>query len=500
MATLSEPTRIPGRFATWFVNRSSRSRGILTWLALFAGVVLLKRNSIGLPASFDESWAVLPGGLWLAENQFNIAGLLQQPQWFDLGPGTYALSPVTWLTGLVAAITTPETFMPTLHLVHMAIGAVGLREVYRFARPVWTPTAASFLVVMTVLIPVMNAQLGAVYQEIPIFTTGMLAVNAALREDWGKASFWGALGTLFKPSGIVSLVAVVAAHLLRRNRTLGIRKAATILLPALIVGVIPILLGRSVGSIVDDRDTADMLRTMVTTAGITSELLVAGVLAAAFSLLRSKRPTSPATEYRLITSYWMVGGFVAFFIITIAFVAKLAYLPRYTIVLVPFVFFAAGQNIKDRFGTVTTAVLASTLAIVMVFNQTGRFYGADGFLSEVVNESSNAHQDIIYLTDLVVSAAISENELPIYLHQNTWFRVMYPDLGFVEEVPMNVYHLGELPAPSDLPSAFIVPVTSNAAPLLAVLDDLDANPDLTQTEVTFTYGQFFGRYIIYESR
>lgn len=500
MTTLPEPTHVNGRLGTWFGNLSTFRRGILSWLAVFAALVLLKRNSIDLPASWDESWAVLPGGLWLAENQFDLVGLLQQPQWFNFGPSTYALSPVTWLTGLVAAVTTPEAFMPTLHVVHMAIGAVGLREVYRFARPVWSPTASSSLVIMTALLPLMNAQLGAAYQEVPTFTLGMLAVNAAFRDDWAKASVWGAVATLSKATGIVSILAVVAAHLLRRHRTLGMRRAATVLLPALIVGVLPLLLGRSSGPVAANRETTAMLRSIVTAAGITSELFIAGGLAAALALLRPQRPSSVEVQRRLLTSYWMVIGFGSFFVFTIVFVAKLSFLPRYAIVIVPFVFFAAGQNIRERFGTITTGILALALAFMMMFNQTGRFYGVDGVMSEVVQESSNAHQDLIDLTDLVVSAAITDNDLPIFLHHNTWFRVMYPDLGFVEQVPSDVFHLGELPAPPDLPPAFIVPVTSNASQLVAVLEDLDKNPNLRQTEVEFTYGQFSGRYIIYESR
>ena len=172
-----------------------RIRGFLTWLGVFAGLVLLKRNALLLPASWDESWAALPGGLWRGEQ-------LRRGR-----PAARAAVVSDWtghlraITGHVDdrdhcfATTTPPSFLisPTSSTWRSVPSA--------FARYTVSPDQFGPLgryrtrCGRTAIVPVMNAQLGFMYLETPIFAVGMLAINAALSGDWTRAALWGALAT-----------------------------------------------------------------------------------------------------------------------------------------------------------------------------------------------------------------------------------------------------------------------------------------------------------------
>lgn len=434
---------------------SPRARGFLTWLGVFAGLVLLKRNVLLLPASWDESWAVLPGGLWLAENNFDILGLLNQPQWFEYGPGTYALAPITWMTGIIASVTsTTQSFLVSLHLAHLAIGAVGLREVYRFARPVWSAVSSTALVAVTALMPVMNAQLGFMYLETPIFAVGMLAINAGLRGDWGRASLWGALATSSKGSGILPLGAVVGGSLLSQGKLSALRKALLVMLPSIIVGLLPLLLDQALASA--ERDLGVVFYASTIQLVRMPELIIAMAFAIIFAALpqRAGQAADPQVEVRLKTFSWLILSFIGFYTFTIVFLIPLYVLPRYFIVLVPLVFFSAWELGTKRFGHLAPAVIGLLLLGSMIATSSSPFLGDPNRIKSVGLESSNQYASRLLLTRETLGGALA-TQLPVYLMPNTWFRTRYPRLGYVDHVPLNVHLIDDLDR-NNLPERFII--------------------------------------------
>ena len=116
------------------------------------------------------------------ENNFDVVGLCcdnHNGLTTDPAPMRYHQSPGLRASSLVSP-DSPRQFLTLAHLAHMAIGAVGLREVYRFATGQFGRGLLLSACRATAMVPVMNAQLGFMYLEIPIFTVGMLSVNAAL--------------------------------------------------------------------------------------------------------------------------------------------------------------------------------------------------------------------------------------------------------------------------------------------------------------------------------
>lgn len=475
---------------------SPRLRGLLSWAGVFALLVLMKRNALLLPAAWDESWAVLPGGIWLAENNFNIVGLLDQPEWFQYGPATYALAPITWMTGVVAAFTTTsKSFLISLHLSHMAIGAVGLREVYRFARPVWSATASAGLVLVTALVPVMNAQLGFMYLEVPIFTAGMLAVNAGLAGRWGKAAAWGALATSFRGNGVLPIGAVVAAVLLPQRTIAAWRTAALTLVPSLFVGALPILLEQPLAT--PNRDLGLVFQASVTQLLRMPELVVTLTFAALFIAIPDHRAQTIRNEIhaRLQTFAWLILGFIGFYAFTIRFIIPLYVLPRYFIVIVPFVFFAAWEVGRRRFGARIPLLIGVGLVGSMIATSSGALLGTPDQITSVGLESSNQYATRLLLTRDVLRGAISTGE-HVYVIPNTWFRSQYPDLGYVDEVPDTVHLVTDLDEDA-LPDRFIIADTAPNEGSEDVRQRLSQNDKYTSESTEFESADLTARFIKY---
>ena len=472
-----------------------RMRGFLTWLGVFAGLVLLKRNALLLPASWDESWAVLPGGFWLSDNNFDLVGLLSQPQWFDYGPGTYALSPITWLTGIIASVTdSPKQFITVAHLVHMAIGAIGLREVYRFARPVWSQTASAGLVVVTAMVPVMNAQLGFMYLEIPIFTVGMLSVNAALNGQWNRAALWGALATSFKASGILPLGAAVAATYFVQPTLKSARRSLLVMAPSVIVGVLPVIVSDHAGGF--DRDLQLVLSSSATQILRMPELAIALTVAIVFLTLPGRDRTTDQEQLnsRVATFTWLGILFVGFYVFTALFVIRLFVLPRYFIILVPFTLFVAWEVSVRRFGRTTSGVLAGALLALMIVNSSGALMPGRASATSVGLESSNAYAERLLLTHATLSGAL-ETDNPVFLSSNLWFKSQYPGLGYVDAVPPNVRKLIDLD-PNNLPETFVIVETESdqlATEYFFLLDELQLDREITE----FHRDGFTSRYVTF---
>lgn len=473
-----------------------RIRSVLTWFGVFVAVVVLKRDALLLPASWDESWAVLPGGLWLSDNGFNILGLAKQPLHFEFGPGTYALAPVTWMTGIVATFArSTSVFLVSLRLVHMAIGAVGLREVYRFARPVWSPTASVVLVVVTALVPVMNAQLGFMYLEIPIFTTGMLAINAGLAGRWGTATFWGALATSFKASGILPLGAIVSAGFMAQRTMESFRRSVLVVLPAMAIGLIPVLLDKFVA--MSERDLGHLLWVSWLQIFRIPELAIGLLFIVLFGVLpdRSDRSSEPDVRLRLDTLSSLILMFIGFYLFALSFVVRTFFLPRYFIMIVPFVLFAAWEVGARRFGPRVAAVATGLLVVSMIINMSSTYLLDPNEVTTVGLESSNAYAESLLLTNTILDRALQTGD-PVYLSNNLWFRTQYPRLGYVEVVPENAHLLTELNQ-DDPPDTFVIVDSENSELVDDALELLGDQQDYAFVSATASRGILTARYVTF---
>lgn len=475
------------------IARGGKAHSALGWLALFLIILAAKWRSIILPSAWDESWAVLPAGIWLGENSFALGELAQLPGWSEGGPASYAFSPVTWLTGLVASLTTDAAFLPTLHILHFAIGAVALQQVYLFARPVWTRVGSVTLVAATALLPVVNAQLGAVYLELPVLATGLLSVNSALAGKWRSAAAWAALSAFIKPSGVVLIVGVVAAHLLTAR--IDLKKAGFVLGPALVAAASPTFLPDA-ARVDANRDISDVLTTSVKTLSRSPVLTLAVAFTVALGVRLAWRYRDRDDGIRLLTSLLVIGAFVSFYFVVITAITPIFVLPRYLIQIVPFALFGAGHILRRTYGVSIAAVAASAVMIFSLLNLNGDLTLDKNRENTVSQEATNRHTELLLLTEQLLKYAETQTAVTTYADPNIWYRTQLPGLGYVTSPLPNVNVLpgqAEL-SEFDFGERFVI-LDTEASPFVQVALELLAEQGYVSTEVRFERGDFDARYI-----
>ena len=438
---------------------SSRLGAFGGWVVSFLVILASKWWTLRVPASWDASWTVFAGGSTLAENGFDLVGLLDSPSFRQYGPGAHASSPVTWLTGLViAAVGEGAALLPTLHIIHFAIGAVALQQVYRYARHVWMPRPAFVALTTIALIPVVNAQFGFMYLEIPQLAAMMLAINAYFRGDLTRAGAWAAIGTSIKASGIVIPLALAATILTSDRTRSGLRRAAHTVLPSLGVVAAILLLRDSLGS--DARTARDLL------GGGLSSLLGSADISLLFALLfvfmasaiRSDRLRSGEKEHVTLAA-WTVVGFLSFYTLLPLLGFPFVMLPRYFVLVLPVTVVGVGLVLRSVFGTRFLQVAVAVFLTGSIVNSSGAFYLLPEKKNTIYQEHSNGYADLQLLTQDGFAVLEDLADIPILVDRNQWFRGTYPASGYVSARLINMQRLEDFETANGyraLPETFVV--------------------------------------------
>ena len=462
---------------------------MLGWLGLFAAVTLVKWSAIGVPSSWDESWAVLPAGVWLADNSFAIQDLLALPDWRNGGPSSKALSPVTWIAALVAYFTDADSFLPTLHIVHFAIAAVVLQQVYLFARSAWPRASSAVLVLATAALPSVNAQFGAVYMELPMLATGLLSINAALRGRWKTAAVWGLVATLIKPSGIILIAGLVTAMYITKRLSLTRCLA--------IIGVAGLGFLANIEGTGTNRDRINVIESSLNTFSlvpvITISMLIALALGTRTALLRRDQPGAQ----RVIIANASFLAFLGFYISVIWLIIPIFILPRYLIQIAPFALFAGAEVLRWHYPAALRRALVALVIVFSVLNLNGNIWLNQDSENSVVQEMSNRHVQLLLLTEEMFAYAQAQPESTVYMEPNLWFRSQIPELGYVDAPLPGATALDQDIGNrlESLPDAFVVLDSEASGFAEDFLELLEASPDFTYTETVIVRDLFDARYV-----
>ena len=226
--------------------------------------------------------------------------------------------------------------------------------------------------------------------------------------------------------------------LISQGNLRALRKAfLTMLSPALVVGLLPLVLEQPLAEV--ERDLGSVFLVSALQLVRMPELGIA--LAYHDYFRRSTRPANQTqdsqVETRLRTFTWLILSFVGFYTFTIIFLIPLYVLPRYFIVIVPLTFFTAWEVVRRRFGPLLPGVLGLLLVTSMIATSSSALLGDPNDISSVGLESSNEYVPSLILAKEVLDGAL-DTGLTVYVIRNMWFRTQYPRLGYVESVPSNV--------------------------------------------------------------
>lgn len=407
-------------------------------------VAAVEAGTLDEPPVWDAAMGLFPAAITLARSGLDYGHLLAQPTYHAGGPNIHVASPVTLGTALVYLATGPRSdlALPILHGLHYAVAAVALSALWSLARRVGTVATASSTVALTLLLPLVQAQMGGIYLEVPLLALTALAILSALDRRPVATAICCALAVLVKPTGMAVGVAIAAAAVFAdgpwRERW---RRAA----PPLLATAAAALAYRAL--VVDEAIVSDpraWAATRTFLAAIPDVVALVGLAPAAALLWRRwRRPPPPTGELVGIVA-WLSLGFFAFFAFLDLTGTAIAILPRYLVAIAPLSILVASLVFGDLLPRRTAALAFAITALLLVVNRTGRLYPYREASHPVLAERSLAYRDLLALqrrgTREIAALTL---DAPAYVARPTAYRLLYPEMGYVESTPGRWRSIGD---------------------------------------------------------
>jgi hypothetical protein len=430
----------------------------------FALILLLKWGTLTEPPYWDAAMGVFPPAITLSATGFDILGLLASPRFIDGGPNVHSTSPVTLVTAAVyMALGGGSRTLVVLHLLHFAVAAWALVLLHRLARPSFGSYGAALLCLAVLLHPTFSAQVSYLYLEMALFLCAVAAIHAWSEGRFWPAAIWGAMAWATKQTGGIVPAALAVATLLERRpaRDKAKRMAVIAGLPALWTAAVAILtriaVPESGGGVVPSLDVipgrfGEYMRPFLPNVpDLLLYIAVFGVVAvtSARPILRALReePTArsarePERRERLVLGYagLVIAFFLLFFNVALPLLFDFAIgLPRYYVVILPFLLLWMGYGVKRLAGRRLPRAPALTfgaLAAVFAINTNGILYPSDVMPEGLGNdpplaERSNAYRRLIAL-QLEGMQALEElpSGVPVYYGLLEHYLFRYPGMGY----------------------------------------------------------------------
>ena len=445
--------------------RSLERSGLARFVLAFLLILVLKWNTLLEPPVWDTAMGLFPPALTLAGNGFDLLELLGMPGYQEGGPNVHSTSVVTFATAGVLWMTGggARAFL-VLHLLHFAGAALALMALFRLARPVFGGAVTALLCLSALLHPVFSTQVGYLYMEIPLFLFTVLSLSAWTEQRFWPAVLWATLAFATKETGIIVPATLGLATLLeRREASHKVRRVGQIAVFPLLWTTVVAVLSRIAAGRAEDFSFLPSLDAVF--GGIGQYLnrfllnvpdlivyfavfFVAGVLCAKpiLGALRGES-TEPAArthehEELLVLGYsgMLIVFFVLLFMVALPAVAGFTVvLPRYYVIILPFLLLWTGYAAKRLLGhrvRSPAAVCFLLLAVYFGLNTNGQLYPLDIDTEgpgndPALTERSNAYRRLLALQRNAIRALEELPEgVPVYYGHYEHYLLHYPGLGY----------------------------------------------------------------------
>jgi hypothetical protein len=169
-------------------------------------IVALKWSFFSMPPVWDEAFSIFPAADFLVKHGFDYSLLLSQPGYHDGGPTAHALSLLTLFTALVLKMTGGgKLAWMVLHISQWLMAAAIGMVLTRLYSTLFDKIPAFLLAVASLAYPLMLAQLGGMYLEVPLLFFSIFAFyNYRSNRIW-LASLLLLAACLTKGSGIIAV-------------------------------------------------------------------------------------------------------------------------------------------------------------------------------------------------------------------------------------------------------------------------------------------------------
>ena len=443
----------------------------IRFLVALTAILALKWHALFEPPVWDTAMGLFPAALTLSDNNFNLLELLSMPGYLQGGPNTHSTSLVTLLTAGVLKATGGgglKSFV-VLHVLHFAAAAYALVALFDFVKPVLGRRVTAVYCLSVLLFPVFSSQVGYVYLEIPLFLCAVASLRAWVDQRFWAAVLWASAAFAVKETGIIVSGALVAASLLE-DQAVGqkAKRMALILAPPVMLRATTELLafwavpetgqavmGRSFGFVfLQLFHYLDRFVLKVPDLWFFFIAFIAAVPMLGPEVLKTLRrePRSPDrresdARANLVLGYSgiLIVMFILFFMIALPVLYRFPFLlPRYSVIVAPFLLlwfgYALHRLVGARWPSVMPAVFA-VLAAVFAVNTNGVLYPSDidsrrpGY-DHALTERSNAYRQLLALEVQAIAAVKTlPAGVPVYYGHYEHYLLNYPGLGFSDGPP-----------------------------------------------------------------
>ncbi|NNM34115.1 MAG: hypothetical protein HKO53_13660 [Gemmatimonadetes bacterium] len=411
-----------------------------TWLVALAATVLFaawRWPVLHQVPVWDGAMGMTPAAITLESLGFDVFALLAMPNYAAGGPNAHALSAFTWLVaGAIRLFGSYEAALPFLHVLSFGLVGVLAAGVYRLVVGTtgrWTLAVAAAAAAL--LYPPLVVQGSDVYLELPLAAAATWAMALALEGRWKTAVAALTAGALIKPTAIIVVPALAAAHLLRSR---DVRPLLALAVPTA-VSVFPVFADRAVKASTAAAPST-VSRVTAETLGYLEAMpvLLAVILAAALLFvagMRTKR-LDPNGRSVLVATLVLVLSYLAFFCLNPLLTKGFAGIPRYTILFAPVlcasVVLGAHALWERRGGWAASGSLAAVFAL----NLYGGLEPENPGNIYPLAERSLAYEQLLGVQQQAMARfeELAARMPSVYDHY-THYRVTYPGVGWTGQAP-----------------------------------------------------------------
>lgn len=446
-----------------FAEKLTRtSRLFILFLLLVSS---LKWAFIFVTPVWDEAFSVFPAADFLVKHNFDYALLLEQPGYHEGGPTAHALSLLTFVTAVVLKATGGGMWAWTvLHMIQwLMASAIGvlLTKIYN---ELFDVIPSLLLAVLTLVYPLMLAQLGGMYIEVPLLFLSLLALHQYRKNRVLWASLLLMLACMTKESGIIAVFALVmlSLHSNGKSRRRKYEEVFILALPAMVFILIDLMLvNNSISPSISQNSTKILDIIILRNLAVYKTYIVhipeliyivpISVLMAIFFLIheKQKRKTGRKT-YDIITynSYFLITFFCFHFLIyPFIQVSDSHFLSRYFFYAIPSIFFLLYLTIDKLISQNKIKISLLIILIgVSLFNRDGILYPTPTFASIAISERSEEYIDGYKVQKELLKTIEKQipDDLPIYTGLPEYFLAKYSVSGYVSKPLPNVCFIGHV--------------------------------------------------------
>ena len=432
----------------------------------FLLIIALKWPFFSIPPVWDEAFSIFPAADFLVNHGFDYTLLLSQPRYHDGGPVAHALSLLTLATALALKVTGGGTWAwVILHLTQWMMAAAIGTMLMRIYSNLFNEIPAFLLAVVTLVYPLMLAQLGGMYIEVPLLFFSLLAFYHYRSQRIWSASLLLVAACMIKESGVIAVGALALTALCCQSKTIRKRfeEAFILALPAIAFVLIKMSIFNYSLLSSNPHKLGNILNILI--YGNLSvyqnyivyipELIIIVAMGAviAISLLslnvyQYKKTRQKQSDVVIYNSFFII-IFLLFHFVVYAYMQTTDshFLTRYFFYAIPSMFFVIYYTIDKMIEK--SKVKAGLLLIIIgvcLINRNGILYPPIPYSSIAMAERSEEYIDgykvqkeYIGLIEKRVS-----KDVPIYVSLPDYFLTHYSVSQYVSKPLPNVYYIGHV--------------------------------------------------------